>query len=115
MTKLLIYKIITQATNWIKNTVRAMNQKQKIVLGIGISLFAILVVYPPHEASTLSLGHKSIITPIPWPLQGGVEEALGALALSQVDWLRFLVETSLIAVLTGIWIMVFKYKVSKSD
>lgn len=88
-----------------------MNTKQKIVLWTGLSLIAILLVYPPYNSYYFSEanncigrgcgGHRSIIT----ILDRVIDDRSGGYENMEIDIPRLLLETFLLVVITfgGIW------------
>lgn len=102
----LINKFLGVAIKSAKKLVSVMNRKQKICLWIGLSIVAILVVYPPYccslEEMPFSFGHRNILRPLTFDkieLQVYAKEKFG------IDVCRLLLEWLLIGVITtgGIW------------
>jgi len=102
-----------------------MNRKQKIILWIGLSLMAVLAVYPPYNGVgvyfenrklKVNLGHRNILRPI----RGHAEVRQIDIAFHfwkfghfNLDFQRLLLEWVLIGATTGGGLWAFKDKRKK--
>ena len=89
--------------------ITVMNTKQKIVLWIGASLIAVLLVYPPYEVRfdpsfswpPLSLGHRNIVRPAIYKLDLTIlNDDI------RLDYVRLLLEIILLVMIIcgGLWV-----------
>lgn len=91
-----------------------MNQKQTIVMWIGIIVFVLMGLFPPYLYGAIKAGcygfagHYFILNP---PVGGGAatRELLQPLAL-QIDIGQLCVQWAMVAVITGGFIIAFKDK-----
>jgi hypothetical protein len=102
-----------------------MNRGQKVCLWIGLSLIAVLAIYPPYKADIrdveINLGHRNIFTHVRLSYSTSDHEfSFGECMVYKkcpfyVDVPRLLLECFLIAAITtgGIW--AFKDKRQESD
>lgn len=103
-----------------------MNRKQAICLWIGLSLIAILVVYPPYKTSRIAysegrklevnLGHRNVFCPIRGTAQhGDIAFRFWHEGSFKLDFLRLLLECLLIAVITAGGLWAFKNRKRNTD